>query len=78
MHLSSLKRESTERDLSATSAVEQIFGTAAEGLKMDLGINLSFNNLLNETYISHLSVLKADMIPNPGRNMVLGLNFKFL
>ena len=46
--------------------------------KMDLGINLSFNNLLNETYISHLSVLKADMIPNPGRNMVLGLNFKFL
>jgi len=46
--------------------------------KMDLGINLSFNNLLNETYISHLSVLKTDMIPNPGRNIVLGLNFKLL
>ncbi len=46
--------------------------------KMDLGINLSFNNLLNETYISHLSVLKIDMIPNPGRNIVLGLNFKLL
>ncbi|MDN3644292.1 TonB-dependent receptor [Lutimonas halocynthiae] len=46
--------------------------------KMDLGINLSFNNLLDETYTSHLSILKADMIPNPGRNIVLGLNFKFL
>ena len=43
-----------------------------------LGMNLSFNNMLNETYISHLSALKTDMIPNPGRNIVLGLNFKFL
>ncbi|MCP4883176.1 MAG: TonB-dependent receptor [Flavobacteriales bacterium] len=46
--------------------------------KMDLGMNLSFNNLLDETYISHLSALKTDLIPNPGRNIVLGLNFKFL
>ncbi len=46
--------------------------------KISIGINLSFNNLLDQTYISHLSVLKADMIPNPGRNIVLGLNFKFL
>lgn len=46
--------------------------------KMNLGINVSFNNLLNETYISHLSRLKTDLIPNPGRNLVLGLNFKFL
>ena len=46
--------------------------------KTDMGINLSLNNLLNETYVSHLSALKADMIPNPGRNIVLGLNFKFL
>lgn len=46
--------------------------------KLALGINLSFNNLLDETYTSHLSLLKADMIPNPGRNIVLGLNFKFL
>ncbi|MEL4454531.1 TonB-dependent receptor [Lutimonas vermicola] len=46
--------------------------------KLNIGMNLSFNNLLDETYISHLSVLKADLIPNPGRNIVLGLNFKFL
>jgi len=46
--------------------------------KINIGMNLSFNNLLDETYISHLSVLKADLIPNPGRNVVLGLNFKIL
>ena len=46
--------------------------------KLNIGMNLSFNNVLDETYISHLSVLKADLIPNPGRNIVLGLNFKFL
>ena len=46
--------------------------------KVNVGMNLSFNNLLDETYISHLSVLKTDLIPNPGRNIVLGLNFKIL
>ena len=46
--------------------------------KLDLGLMLSLNNLLDETYISHLSLLKNDMIPNPGRNFVLGVNFKFL
>ena len=46
--------------------------------KLDIGMNLSCNNLLDETYISHLSILKTDLIPNPGRNIVLGLNFKFL
>lgn len=46
--------------------------------KMRLGMNLSLNNLLDTTYTAHLSALKADMIPNPGRNIVLGLNFKFL
>ena len=46
--------------------------------KINIGINLSFNNILDETYISHLSVLKTDLIPNPGRNVVLGLNFKML
>lgn len=46
--------------------------------KLNIGMNLSLNNLLDETYISHLSALKTDLIPNPGRNIVLGLNFKFL
>jgi iron complex outermembrane receptor protein len=34
------------------------------------------NNLLNKTYISHLSRLKTDDIPNMGRNIVFGVDFK--
>jgi iron complex outermembrane receptor protein len=43
--------------------------------KIVLDINLNANNLLNKTYISHLSRLKNDGIPNIGRNLVLGINF---
>ncbi|ESU29803.1 TonB-dependent receptor [Flavobacterium limnosediminis JC2902] len=43
--------------------------------KFDLSLNA--NNLLNKTYIAHLSRLKTDGIPNIGRNVVLGLNFNF-
>jgi iron complex outermembrane receptor protein len=46
--------------------------------KSTVEINLSVNNLLNETYISHLSALKIDDIPNPGRNVMLGFNFNFM
>ena len=50
------------------------------GGKVKLGktafdININGNNLLDEKYISHLSRLKTDGIPNIGRNIVLGLNF---
>ena len=38
-------------------------------------VNLNGNNLLDKTYIAHLSRLKTDGIPNIGRNIVLGLNF---
>ena len=40
-----------------------------------LGLRMSLNNALNETYISHLSRLKSEGIPNPGRNFTFGLNF---
>lgn len=43
--------------------------------KFDLSLNA--NNLLNKTYIPHLSRLKTDGIPNIGRNIILGLNFNF-
>ena len=43
--------------------------------KFDLSLNA--NNLLNKTYIPHLSRLKSDGIPNIGRNIILGLNFHF-
>lgn len=54
------------------------FGGNLSFKNTDIGINLSMNNLLDETYISHLSALKTIGIPNPGRNIVLGLNFGFL
>jgi iron complex outermembrane receptor protein len=43
--------------------------------KMLFDVNLNANKLLNKTYISHLSRLKNDGIPNIGRNLVLGINF---
>jgi len=41
--------------------------------KFDLSLNA--NNLFDKTYVSHLSRLKTDGIPNMGRNIVLGFNF---
>lgn len=38
-------------------------------------VNLSGNNVLDKTYIAHLSRLKTDGIPNIGRNIILGVNF---
>ena len=38
-------------------------------------LNLNANNVLNKTYIAHLSRLKPDGIPNVGRNIVLGISF---
>ena len=50
------------------------------GGKVTLGktvfdVNLNANNLFDKTYISHLSRLKTDGVPNIGRNIVLGVNF---
>ena len=50
------------------------------GGKVKLGktafdINLNANNILDKSYIAHLSRLKTDGIPNIGRNIVFGLNF---
>ena len=37
--------------------------------------SLTVNNLFDKKYINHLSRLKPDTIFNPGRNIVLGINF---
>ena len=42
--------------------------------KQPVDIHLSGNNLLNNTYISHLSRLKTDGIANMGRNINLGVS----
>lgn len=44
--------------------------------KSTFDLTLNANNLLDKTYINHLSRLKADGIPNMGRNIIIGLNFK--
>jgi len=51
------------------------FGGNLSFKKSDLKINFNMNNLLNKEYISHLSILKVDGIPNIGRNITLGINF---
>jgi iron complex outermembrane receptor protein len=43
--------------------------------KIAFDMNLNANNLFDKTYISHLSRLKTDGIPNIGRNIILGVNF---
>jgi iron complex outermembrane receptor protein len=43
--------------------------------KLIFQLNLNANNLLDKTYISHLSRLKSEGIPNMGRTIVLGINF---
>lgn len=51
------------------------FGGEIHLNKSKFNVNLNANNLFNKTYISHLSRLKTDGIPNIGRNIVLGVNF---
>lgn len=51
------------------------FGGKINIRKTSFEFNLNGNNLLNKTYIAHLSRLKTDGIPNIGRNIVFGLNF---
>lgn len=41
--------------------------------KFDLNLSLNITNLLDESYISHLSRLKSEEIPNMGRNINLSL-----
>jgi iron complex outermembrane receptor protein len=43
--------------------------------KVAIDVSCNVNNLLNRNYISHLSRLKVDGIPNMGRNVVFGVNF---
>ncbi len=42
-------------------------------LKFDASFNIQ--NVFNKEYISHLSRLKTDFVPNMGRNYVVGINF---
>jgi iron complex outermembrane receptor protein len=50
------------------------FGGTITYKKMAFDVNLNANNLLDKTYISHLSRLKNDGIPNIGRTFILAIN----
>ncbi|WP_196888033.1 TonB-dependent receptor [Aureivirga sp. CE67] len=50
-------------------------GTNIKQEKWNVNVFFSINNLFDKEYIPHLSRLKTENIPNPGRNFVLGLNF---
>ncbi len=45
--------------------------------KMKTNINFTIKNILNKEYISHLSVLNEEGIPNPGINFVFGIKFNY-
>jgi iron complex outermembrane receptor protein len=51
------------------------FGGQISFGKTAFDVNINANNLLDKRYISHLSRLKNDGIPNMGRTIVLGINF---
>jgi iron complex outermembrane receptor protein len=53
------------------------FGSTIQLKKMSLDFSLNANNLFDIKYISHLSRLKSNAIPNPGRNISFGIDFKF-
>lgn len=52
-------------------------GTAAKLGNTVLNFRLTGTNLLNRTYISHLSRLKPEGIPNMGRNLTLTAGIRF-
>lgn len=47
------------------------------GNTRQLEASVSLQNLLNETYVDHLSILRAFNIPSPGRNLMLNLRYNF-
>lgn len=53
------------------------FGGKIKWGKTSFDVNLNGNNLLDKTYVPHLSRLASDGIPNIGINFILGVAFKF-
>ncbi|MCF1191809.1 TonB-dependent receptor [Mangrovimonas sp. AS39] len=52
------------------------FGGTIQVFKRDLDVTISGSNLLDESYINHLSRLKPDGIYNMGRNLTFGLSYR--
>lgn len=52
-------------------------GTKISTNTLDLNLNLSVHNIMDKKYISHLSVLRENEIPNMGRNIILGFHIMY-
>lgn len=55
--------------------VNLLFSTKIKWRQTPIQLQLNANNVLDKRYISQLSRLKSDGIPNMGRNIVLSLSF---
>jgi len=64
-----------ETPTSSYNLINLGIGGTVQLSKILLNINLNVNNLFNSTYISHLSRLKVDGIPNIGRNVIASVKF---
>ncbi len=70
------KVSSFEDEYPAYTLINTGIGTSIDWKKADFSLSLSVHNLLNEKYISNLSVLREQNIPGPGRNVILTLKCK--
>lgn len=66
-----------ETNTSGYNLVDLGFGGSFNLMSTELQFQVSGNNLLDRTYISHLSRLKPDGIANMGRNMTVSLRARF-
>ena len=63
-----------EDDYPAYTLINTGIGAKWKYHKMKAVFNISVHNLLNKTYISNLSVLRENNIPNQGRNVIIEVN----
>ena len=63
-----------ENNYPAYTLVNTGIGAKWQFNKIKVVFHISVHNLFNKTYISNLSVLREDNIPNQGRNVIIGLN----
>lgn len=66
-----------ETETAGYSLLNAGIGTSTVLNNVMLSFRLTGTNLLNKTYISHLSRLKPEGIPNMGRNIILSAGIRF-
>ena len=64
-----------ETESSGYNLVNLGFGGTVKLGKTVFDVNINGNNLFDKRYVTHLSRLKIDGIPNIGRNIIFGVNF---